>query len=153
VTSFKFSAKFDIGFALSKILARGINTYYRNKPMPQYLIPVPLHRKRQQLRGFNQALEISKVISADCSIPLLKSAVTKSKATLPQTEMASASARSSNLKGAFLLQQPQLIQNVTHIALIDDVVTTMATAETLAHLLQNHGIRRVDVWCIARANR
>lgn len=77
VSNFKFSAKFDIGHALSKILAKEINAYYRNKPVPQYLIPVPLHRKRQRLRGFNQALEISKVISAGCRIPLLKSVITK----------------------------------------------------------------------------
>ncbi len=151
VASFKFSARFDIGYSLSRILAREMNNYYRTIEKPQILIPVPLHWKRLRSRGFNQASEIGKVVSTQCQIPIQESVLIKTRSTLPQIEMASALARRSNLRGAFSLRQSEPMKTVTHIALIDDVVTTMATAETLATLLQDVGVHRIDVWCLARA--
>jgi predicted amidophosphoribosyltransferase len=66
--------------------------------------------------------------------------------------MPSASARKSNLRAAFVLKNPELIRHVTHFALVDDVVTTMATVEALSGLLLEQKTCRVDVWCLARAS-
>jgi predicted amidophosphoribosyltransferase len=67
--------------------------------------------------------------------------------------MGSARARKSNLKRAFSVVDDSSLKSVKSIAIVDDVVTTMATVTALSHLLQNHGIRRISVWSLARACR
>lgn len=158
ITRFKFTGRFDIGYSLSRILAAEINNYYKADSKPEMIVTIPLHQTRQSLRGFNQASEIAKVVSVHCQIPIQDSMLIKIKNTPAQTDMTSALARRSNLRGAFSLQRQSLqkqskMSGVTHIALIDDVVTTMATVESAASLLQGDGGRRVDVWCLARASR
>lgn len=152
VTSFKFNARFDVGCSLSRIMANRMNQYYKNSVKPQKIIPVPIHPERLRSRGFNQALEICKVVSQYCEIPIQDSVLIKVKNTLPQSLMTSAAARRLNLRTAFSVQHQERLETVTHIALVDDVVTTMATTEALCKLLQGIGVSRIDVWCLARAN-
>ncbi len=153
LTDFKFNARFEVGFALSNILSKYMQRYYLNSKKPDLILPVPLHRNRLRLRGFNQAIEIAKVVSRLCHIPLSKSAIMKIRDTSPQTEIGTARARKLNLRGAFSVANPAILKNVKSVALIDDVVTTMATVTALSKVLQSHGISRIDVWCLARANR
>ncbi len=153
VADFKFSARFDVGYSLSVALAKRCNAHYRAKEKPQLLLPVPLHSKRLNTRGFNQAGEICKVLSKYCRIPISNSVLSKMRNTEPQTSMASATARKANLRRAFALNRSAVLAGVTHIALVDDVVTTMATVETLSKMLRQQQGCRVDVWCLARAGR
>ncbi|MEX0963440.1 MAG: double zinc ribbon domain-containing protein [Pseudohongiellaceae bacterium] len=153
VANFKFSAGFDIGYSLSRILARDFNAHYGTAERPQLLLPVPLHSKRLSSRGFNQAREISRVLSRHCRVATSDSMLLKTRHTEAQTSMKSATARKTNLRGAFSLRKVPNMEAVTHIALVDDVVTTMATMETLSRLLRSQLGCRVDVWCLARANR
>lgn len=152
IASFKFRARFDVGYSLSRVLASEFDAYY-GAHKPDVLLPVPLHRQRQRTRGFNQALEICRVLSALCDIPVCHSLLVKTRNTLAQTAMTSAPARKANLRGAFALQKSKILEDVTHIALVDDVVTTMATVETISRLLQSQLECRIDVWCLARASR
>jgi ComF family protein len=153
VTNFKFRAQFDSGYSLSKILAREMQIYYSNQQKPQVLIPVPLHRNRLRIRGFNQAIEIGRVVSRQCQIPLAYSAISKIRDTTPQIELSSAQSRKTNLSNAFAVADQSLLRNVNFVAILDDVVTTMTTVAAITKVLQQHGVRRVDVWCLARASR
>ena len=152
LSNFKFSARFEIGYSLSRILCDSINSFYAAGNKPELLLPVPLHSSRLRSRGFNQAYQICKVISKHCRIPVETRALIKHRRTEPQISMPSASARKSNLRAAFVLKNPELIRHVTHFALVDDVVTTMATVEALSGLLLEQKTCRVDVWCLARAS-
>lgn len=152
IANFKFCARFDIGYALSRILASEFNAYYGSS-RPNLVLPVPLHRHRHRERGFNQALEICRVISAHCDVPISHSLLLKTRSTEAQTSMRSAVARKANLRGAFALQLSKNAQDVTHIALVDDVVTTMATVDTISRVLRSQWGCRIDVWCLARASR
>ena len=67
--------------------------------------------------------------------------------------MNSADARKSNLRGAFALSPAQALKGISHIALIDDVVTTMATSEVISKLIRAQLDCQIDVWCLARASR
>lgn len=125
---------------------------YENGGMPDILIPIPMHAKKQKERTFNQAFLMAKYISRKLNIPinnsiLLKTEITENQASLKKT------ARISNLKKAFSISnkpgQKQLIYG-KHIALIDDVMTTKATAQVATNVLLNGGASRVDVWCLAR---
>lgn len=153
VTNFKFNARFDSGYSLATILARDIQHYYATRQKPQLLIPVPLHRNRLRIRGFNQAVEIGKVISRQCNIPLAHSAINKIRDTTPQIELSSARARKTNVRDAFAIADKSLLKNTEFVIVLDDVVTTMATVAAVSKLLQQQGIGRVDVWCLARASR
>lgn len=152
IANFKFCARFDIGYALSRILASELDAYYGSS-RPHLLLPVPLHGQRHRERGFNQALEICRVISTHCAIPISHSLLLKTRNTEAQTSMNSAIARKANLRGAFALQHSKHAQDVTHIALVDDVVTTMATVDTISRVLRRQWDCRIDVWCLARASR
>lgn len=153
VADFKFSARFDIGYSLSRVLARKFNAHYRETNKPDFLLPVPAHRSRLSERGFNQALEICNVLSSHSRVPSLHSALRKVRNTQPQTSMASAAARRGNLHNAFTVNRADSLEGARHIALVDDVVTTMATVEAVSRLLRAQLGCRVDVWCLARAGR
>lgn len=153
VADFKFSARFDIGYSLSRVLASAFNTHYFGAAKPELLLPVPLHKSRLGSRGFNQASEICNVLSKYCGVSSSHSILTKIRNTEPQTSMSSAAARKANLHKAFAVNSPTDLAGVTHIALVDDVVTTMATTEAISRMLHKQQNCRIDVWCLARANR
>ncbi|WP_228730160.1 ComF family protein [Shewanella sedimentimangrovi] len=114
--------------------------------LPQVLVPVPLHPKRQRSRGFNQAWLIAAELARYSGLPLDDSLVSRCLDTRPQ-EGLDGKARRRNLANAFSLNRPCPWQR---IALVDDVVTTGATAREIAALFRGSGVA-VQVWCLARA--
>lgn len=110
-----------------------------------YLLPVPSHRRRLRERGFNQAYEISKILSKKLNIPILSS-IQKHKHTSPQASL-SARQRHLNLKNSFSMRKDIPI---ARIAIIDDVITTGTTVNEIASLLRNNGIQHIEAWAIAR---
>ena len=128
-------------------MAAHISQHYENMPLPDIIIPIPLHRKRLVNRGFNQALALANAIKKNIDIPIDSRACQRIKATPPQIEL-SRKARRANLKKAFSLNNSVI--KGKHVALIDDVVTTGATANELAHMIRKNGAKHIDVWCVAR---
>jgi ComF family protein len=114
--------------------------------MPQAIVPVPLHKERLRERGFNQALELARPVSKRFSIPIANGLCRRHIDT-PQQSALPAGQRTKNLRNAFSLTQTPKIKS---IAVIDDVVTTGATANAMAKLMKQNGIERVQVWSIAR---
>jgi len=153
LSQFKFHARLEAGFALSELLFRCFQAHYQDKPAPELLLPVPLHPSRQRQRGFNQAQEIARVISQRSRIPMATPLLSRHRATAPQTQQASSLAREQNLRSAFSAHRTKTLPPKAHIALIDDVVTTMATAKAASRCLRTLGVARIDVWSIARAQR
>lgn len=156
LTQFKYHGEFASGRALAWQLAQSFNDYYRlatamtgSEQLPQLLVPVPLHKKRMSERGFNQALLIGKVISDRTSVPLASRLLTRTRHTVAQTTL-HASKRVANLSGAFRVTGKLSAQPVRHIAVIDDVVTTTATATAVTQALLSSGVERVDIWAVAR---
>lgn len=153
ITGLKFHGRLDNGLALSVLLADAVDSFYSDCNRPQLLLPVPLHRRRLRQRGFNQALEIARVVASRCRLSLATDCVERVRHTAPQTEQSSVEARRANLGRAFRVRDQRRLDNVNHITLIDDVVTSMATVSALSRCLRAQGIRRIDVWCLARASR
>jgi ComF family protein len=114
--------------------------------LPEAIMPVPLHSKRLQQRGFNQALELIKPMASALKIPLLNAAVIRQKYTQAQSAL-DYQHRQLNLTNAFALLQPLPYQ---HIAIFDDVITTGATVSALAEVLNQSGIKQVEIWSFAR---
>jgi len=112
------------------------------------LIPVPLYKKKQKQRGFNQAEEIGKNLSEYLKIPILNNVLIKTKQTLSQIELKK-DQRKENIKGVFSVQYPELIKN-QKILLIDDIFTTGSTMEECAKVLKEKGAKKVWGVVVAR---
>lgn len=115
------------------------------------LVPVPLHRKRQQARHFNQAQELARAISQHVDLPLLN-ALLRHRSTETQT-LLSRKQRLENLRGAFSLgkQGRSWVKKFPAGAiLIDDVLTTGSTVDECAKTLRRGGFQKVIVVTIMR---
>jgi ComF family protein len=133
---------------LGELMAISIKTeWYEHGPLPNLILPVPLHTHRLKQRGFNQAVELAKPIAKRLNLPLSLDACIRSKHTLPQATL-KAEDRTQNIQQAFKVEQ-----NITglHIAIVDDVITTGQTVTELTNVLKSAGAYRVDVWCCAKA--
>jgi ComF family protein len=102
------------------------------------IIPIPLHARKQKQRGYNQSQLIAEGIAAVCNWPVLTQAVTRNIFTTTQTRQ-NRENRILNLQDAFAIH-PHLLENHTHVLLVDDVITTGATLEACALLLQQQNI-------------
>lgn len=144
VHRFKFGGRLDCGRVLSECLARELVA--RGARRPDALVPVPLHRRRLAGRGFDQALEIARLLSRRLDVPLAGGALARLRPTAQQSTLA-AGQRRSNLSGAF-----RAASGIPgDVALVDDVLTTGSTATECARVLKRAGCRRVTVWVLARA--
>lgn len=114
--------------------------------VPEAILPIPLHSRRLQQRGFNQALELARPLAQQLGIPLLSRAVTRQKSTQRQTEL-TAEQRQENMHQAFQLTTALPYK---HLAIFDDVITTGATCRELARTLRANGVQTIQVWSCAR---
>lgn len=137
--------KYSGQILLAPLLARLLADHLDLSEPPEAIIPVPLHWWRQWWRGFNQAEEIALTLSELIGIPCDNRLLRRVRATPQQTKL-SAGQRRRNLRGAFQIR-PHAYQ---HVALLDDVVTTGATAGHLTRLLHESGVTKVEVWAVCR---
>ena len=111
---------------------------------PGAVYPIPLHRRRHRRRGFNQA----ELLLERLGLPPAPGRLERVRATASQVGL-SASERRENVAGAFRYRGPDL-KGAT-VAVLDDVVTTGATAGECARVLREHGAARVYALAYARA--
>ena len=147
IIELKFNKKLIYSHLLGTLLTQYIQQHYTTSALPDFLLPIPLHDQRLRKRGFNQAVEICRVLSKNLNIPILRQYITKTKSTIPQAQL-SAQQRQLNLKHSFQLKQP--VPNA-RIAIVDDVITTGATIHEVAKLLQNSGLNQpLYAWACAK---
>ena len=104
------------------------------------IIPIPLHKKKQQIRGYNQSEWIARGIAAVTGIPIDTELILRKKNTETQTRK-SVFERRDNVEGIFELQHPETLAG-KHILIVDDVLTTGSTTLACASCLVNvEGIR------------
>ncbi len=111
-----------------------------------FVVPVPLHPRREYQRGFNQADDLARQLGVQVA-PLLKRVVfTQSQIELPKHR------RQENVKHAFaFVPDPRsLIPDPCIVVLVDDVSTTGATLEACAQVLKNAGVKEVRALTAAR---
>jgi ComF family protein len=148
IARFKFNSALDLVPALARQLLDAIRASV--SPLPDLLLPVPLSEKRLRERGFNQAWEIARALSAELGCKsdprlLLRTADTPHQLALPPN------ARAANVRGVFAVEPLRRAElRGKALALIDDVVTTGATSAEIANTLLQAGAANVQVWALAR---
>ncbi|MEW6174477.1 MAG: ComF family protein [Pseudomonadota bacterium] len=149
ITRFKHQARWPYGRLLGERLAHHLeHAFADGLPRPDLLLPVPLARRRLRQRGFNQAQMLADWLSRPLGIAT-DARVLERVLDTPAQQQLDAATRRRNLRQAFAIATGADIKG-RHLALVDDVLTTGATAEALARLLKRAGAERVDVYCLAR---
>jgi ComF family protein len=148
LTRFKFHAALDLADALAERL---LDAAARSgAPAPGLLLPAPLSAERLRERGYNQAWELARRLARRLRTPaspdlLLRVRHTPQQMGLPLDE------RAANVRDAFAIEPRRRHElQGREVTLVDDVLTTGATAEEMTRVLRAAGAVRVQVWALAR---
>ena len=147
IHAFKFGRRRALAAPLGDLLAETARRELSGLRV-DLLIPVPLHARRERERGFNQAELLARRLSAAWGVPVAKAVLSRRVATTPQTEL-TAPARRANVRGAFAVPRPDAVRG-RHVLLVDDLMTTGATAGECAACLTREGAASVGLLTVAR---
>jgi ComF family protein len=146
----RLEARYKFGGDLAA--GRALSTLWQREPMasepPMLVLPVPLHADRLRQRGYNQALELARPLARAHGMALNANVLLRTRGTSAQTEL-DARERRRNVHGAFAVREAVALP--PHVVILDDVMTTGATLAECARVLKRAGVKRVDVWALARA--
>jgi ComF family protein len=143
--------KFHGEHRLASLLAYlWLNQLHGKVALPDIIVPTPLHWSKRWRRGFNQSelltVELRRQCTAMRETPMDTQLLLRHRATSAQSGLAAAQ-RMANMRGAFTARRR--CDNL-RVAIVDDVLTTGATAAAMATTLRDAGASTIDIWCIAR---
>lgn len=152
---FKYNFVEDLHIPLGQLLIKII--LKNNIPLPDLIIPIPLHKRRLRWRGFNQSELLANYVSENLTpgfkIPVISNLIIRHKYTSPQMKIGKYSERRKNIQDAFAIhletKSPSGLKN-KKILLIDDIATTGATLFECAKVLKQNGAKKVFAAVIAR---
>ncbi len=144
---FKYEDRADLARPLGVLMAAMSRAALRE--MPGVLVPLPLHEARYRTRGFDQAALLAKEIATVTGRPLQLDWLNRTRDTARQVGL-SEELREANVRGAFV-SGPAV--KGADVVLIDDVLTTGASAREAVRVLASAGAHRISVLTLARARR
>ncbi len=143
----KYGDRLELANAMGAWMARTGNGLLTQADV---LVAVPLHRRRLAARRFNQSALLARVVSARTGVPLALDALRRAKATPPQVGL-TRTQRALNVQGAFAVpDEARIAVEGRAVVLVDDVLTSGATANAASRALLRGGAARVDVLVFAR---
>jgi ComF family protein len=138
----KYQEHLALAPALGTLLSQNLP-----EELPDIWLPMPLHANRLKSRGFNQAIEIARELTAKTGVPMQAGWASHERDTSPQAGL-KRDARKKNMRGAFNCH-PKV--DGLHIGIVDDVMTTGSTLDELAKTLKASGAGKVTCVVVARA--
>ncbi|MFA7662335.1 MAG: ComF family protein [Patescibacteria group bacterium] len=146
IPTFKYKFATELARPLGQILIQTLSKF--EIPSETILIPVPLHQKRFNERGFNQAELLAKELSLHFDLLLQTKIISRTKNTEHQARL-NRTERLQNLDQCFRCLNPDLVKN-KNIILIDDVLTTGSTLNNIAEILKKSGAK--EIWGLVVAH-
>lgn len=148
IHNLKYNGKTEVGQKLGSLLGKKLtlSEYYKDI---DYIIPVPLHKRKERIRGYNQSAYIADGISEVINVPVNKMMLLRNKITETQTRK-SRFTRYENMLSVFEVVDTVALKN-KHILLVDDVITTGSTIEACGNSLLNIGIKKLSIAGVAFA--
>jgi ComF family protein len=147
VTRFKYGDRLDLAPMLARWMARAGRELLAGA---DGLVPVPLHWRRLWARRFNQSAALAAAISSLAGVPMEGAVLKRARAT-PQQVGLNKAERAVNVQGAFKVAASERAEIAgKRLVLVDDVLTSGATAEACARALLRGGAAHVDVLVFAR---
>ncbi len=148
IADFKFNGRVELAAALARRLLQAIRL--EDRPLPNWVLPIPLAPQRLAERGYNQAWELARRVARALSCRSDAQLLLRPLPGPHQAELNLAQRR-GNLRGAYLLNPARRRSlHGQHVALIDDVMTSGSTLREAAATLRRAGAARVDAWALAR---
>lgn len=144
--AFKYHGQVDLAAPLAERLRQALSP--ADVEAVDLVLPVPLAAERLRERGYNQAWELARRVAAALRRPADARLLERPLARAPQAGLGRAERR-RNLQGAFRVARPSGLAG-RRVALVDDVLTTGATAAEAAQALRAAGAAAVQVWALAR---
>ncbi len=147
VSRLKYGDRPELALFCARLMAGAGHEFWAERPV---LVPVPLHKRRQLDRRYNQSMELARALARLTGLEVEAGLVSRSRSTRQQVGL-SAEARRRNVAGAFTAR-PGLRERLGErsVVLVDDVVTTGSTVAALTRTLNRAGIDKVDVISFAR---
>jgi len=149
---YKYNFVQDLSTSLAQLLVWAI--IKNNLPLPDIIVPVPLHPRRLRWRGFNQAELLAKYVSQNLipsfPIPVFSDLILRKKYSTPQMKIKNYQQRQKNIAGIFVCSNNSQILKDKTVLLIDDICTTGATMFECAKALKQSGACSVFGAVIAR---
>lgn len=145
---FKYSGRAEYAEYYASVTAKMLGDTFKQLGIEAF-IPVPIHKSRENKRGYNQALEYARALSSQTQIPVLDDLIIRTKKTNPLKEMGP-QARQKNLKKAFKLRKIGV--RLTRVCVVDDIYTTGATIDEIAGMLKMLEIPEIYFVTIAIGN-
>uniref|UniRef100_A0A486XVM8 Competence protein F homolog, phosphoribosyltransferase domain protein YhgH required for utilization of DNA as sole source of carbon and energy n=1 Tax=Rheinheimera sp. BAL341 TaxID=1708203 RepID=A0A486XVM8_9GAMM len=141
----KFDQDYAAGELLQQLFSGLLAQYAKHQRLPEAILYVPMHPAKQRKRGFNPAQLLAQAAARQLRIPLI------SAFSRPQQQQAQVGLnrkqRQKNLRSTFVLNDAITLPK--RVALVDDVVTTGATANALCRLLRRGGVSHISIWTVA----
>ena len=137
IISYKFNNKAYLHKTFSKIILKNEKVCGFLKKY-DIIIPVPIHKKRRQKRGYNQVELIAKEIARELKLKYEKNILIKVQNIVPQSELTKKE-RQKNIKGAFGIKNAEKIKN-KKVLILDDIYTTGSTLNECARILKQFGV-------------
>ncbi len=145
LVEFKYQGRFELAAFFARLLARqwqAVIPDSAHAPV-ELVLSVPVHIKRWQTRGYNQAHLIAQAFAQQLILPYMPLALVRMKQNSSQVGK-TGGARRKNLGNAFVLKQG-LPTGIKHVILVDDVLTTGSTASEITRLLKKAGVETVTI--------
>ena len=144
----KYDNKPKIGIWLGKLCGEKLIHYHFDQDF-DFVIPIPLHKKRLQMRGYNQSAMFAKGISETVDKPVYEDIIIRTKNTQTQTTQ-QRDQRFENVKDVFEVIKPEKIKNAS-ILLVDDIITTGATLISCSKEILKFNPKNLSIITIATA--
>ena len=139
IYKFKYGGRQEYADFFGEELANYLGEFIQNIK-PDALVPIPLHRKRQNRRGYNQAALLAEALGHYTGVPVQHDFLLRTRNTMPLKYL-NPKERQNNLKKAFIIGRNDV--KLKKIILVDDIYTTGSTMDEAARTLINYGVKQV----------